>query len=584
MTAPRRALLSMLLALPPLVSVATGATAATPRPALSRGVLVVLVPDVSFEQLMEHPAVRALASHGGAGLLPASGDPRETIEASFPKTGIRPLGGSTIDVPLLVVEQGLGPDPTPIGELDDAVRDAVAAFDTQEVLVAVAGERPSASMRGRKDDLLPIVIGRGSPSDVLLQRGPPRALTSDSTRRIGVVAAVDVPTTIDAFVGGSIARNPPDAPEAGFAIRSVDAPAPFELHGRYLAMRRMTVPVQTAAALYVAVAGVFAVLVLRLGRRAPALLGVLASGFAISVGPLGAALLLAGHLPTLSYATVVPFVVIVTVAVTAIVLLGATRELLHPVLPLGVLLLAVLAVESALGWTAALTALLGGSELDGGRFYGLPNVFIGLLLGACLYVASRLPAVAGFAVLVAAALLAGLPLAGANLGGAVTLLAGAGLWLPLRVRRRLGWRELAFAAAVVIVGTAVVLVAHRVSSLPTHVTAFEERQDAARAWSIFVERLGVGWALIAHNPFALVPVLGLLVTLGVLLRPPASIAPSLGRHPAWRDAMLVLVLASVVAYVANDSGPAACGVGFGMALGGLLYVSVAERTWKMVPA
>jgi hypothetical protein len=34
----------------------------------------------------------------------------------------------------------------------------------------------------------------------------------------------------------------------------------------------------------------------------------------------------------------------------------------------------------------------------------------------------------------------------------------------------------------------------------------------------------------------------------------------------------------------NDSGPAACGVGFGMALGGLLYVSVAERTWKMAPA
>jgi hypothetical protein len=36
-----------------------------------------------------------------------------------------------------------------------------------------------------------------------------------------------------------------------------------------------------------------------------------------------------------------------------------------------------------------------------------------------------------------------------------------------------------------------------------------------------------------------------------------------------------------VAYVANDTGPAAVGLGFGTALGGLLYVSSADRTWKI---
>jgi hypothetical protein len=249
-----------------------------------------------------------------------------------------------------------------------------------------------------------------------------------------------------------------------------------------------------------------------------------------------------------------------------------------------VILLAFLLIEGLLGWTAALTPFLGGSELDGGRFYGLPNVFIGLLLGAALYAASRLRPVAGFAILAAAGLFAGLPSAGANLGGAVTLFAGAGLWLPLRVRHRLGWRELVFTAAVVAAGTALVLVAHRFSSLPTHVTAFEETRGAGGAWSAFVHRLGTGWRLIAHNPFALVPVVGMLATLAVVLRPPRLVAPSLERHPAWRDALLVLLLSSVLAYVVNDTGAAACGVGFGMGLGGLLYVSVAERTWKMVPA
>jgi hypothetical protein len=37
----------------------------------------------------------------------------------------------------------------------------------------------------------------------------------------------------------------------------------------------------------------------------------------------------------------------------------------------------------------------------------------------------------------------------------------------------------------------------------------------------------------------------------------------------------------MVAYVANDSGAAACGLGFALGLGGLFYVSLIEGTWKM---
>ncbi len=555
-------------------------------PTLDRGVLVVLVPNVAFEGLLEHPAVRALASHGGAALVPAADDPRSTITDAFPRTDVVPFGGSTIDARLLVAEQGFGPDAAPMSAFDAELGRTVARMSVGRLLLIVVGVRPSVAMRAANDELLPVVVAEGPPGSLLRGQGPPRALTSDSTRRDGVIAAGDLPATIDRFIGHPIAGNPERAARTGFPVRAVPgASAPFELHQRYFAMRRIWVPVQTGAALYVTIAGLFALVVLRLGRRSPAALGVVATAAAVSVGPLAAALLEAGHLPTLSYATVLPFVVLVPLGVAVLVLLGAAREgILHPVLPLGAALLVVLVVESLLGWTAALTPFLGGSELDGGRFYGLPNVFIGLLLGSSMYAASRLPALAGFGLLFAAGLFAGFPWAGANLGGAVTLFAAAGLWLPLRARGRLGWRALSFAAFVVVVGTAVVLVANRLSSLPTHITTFERTTGAGGAWSTFVHRLGVGVRLIERNPFALAPVLGMLITLAVVVRAPGLVAPSLERHPAWRDALLVLLLASVVAYVANDSGAAACGVGFGMALGGLLYVSVAERTWKMVPA
>jgi hypothetical protein len=536
---------------------------------------VVLVPGVTLDRLLGVPEIEALARAGGAGWISPELDARMVRNLGPP---ITQAGAPAPNGPNATTLRAPSGDRLVLERILGRIRADMASSSDGPSMIVVAATSGSASMIAAKDDLRAVVAASGSGRDLFAATGALRTVTSDSTRRTGVVAAADVEATIDAFLRRSTSGD------AGHPIRFVDHPPPFDLHERYLAMRRITVPVQTAAALSVTVAGLFALIVLALGRRAPSALGVAASGAAMSVGPLAAALLAAGHLPALSYATVVPFVVVVTAAAVGLVLLGATRELLHPVLPLGIALLAFLVVENALGWTAALTPFLGGAELDGGRFYGLPNVFIGLLLGACLYTASRLPAVVGFTILIGGALLAGLPTAGANLGGAVTLFSAAGMWLPLRVRGRLGWRELAFAIAVVIAGTALVLLAHRLSSLPTHVTRFEEAEGAGGAWSVFVDRLGVGWRLIERNPFALVPVVGLVATLAAVLRPPAAIGRSLARHPAWRDALLVLLLASVVAYVVNDSGPAACGVGFGMALGGLLYVSVAERTWKMAPA
>ena len=255
-----------------------------------------------------------------------------------------------------------------------------------------------------------------------------------------------------------------------------------------------------------------------------------------------------------------------------------------PPAAIGLAVLLFFVAEAAAGWTAALTPLLGGSELDGGRFFGLPNVFVGLLIGASLYVAFRLSPGWGFALVVAVALFAGLPFAGANIGAAVSLFAAAGLWLSLRTRGRLGWREAGVTAALVVVGIAVILFAHRfLTSTPTHVTRFEEATGwrLGDAWRTFTHRLSTGWHLIEQNPFALVPVVGLPATLLAVLRPPPPVGQAFHRHPAWRDALLVALLAGIVAYVANDTGPAAVGLAFGLGLGGLVYVSLVEEPAKM---
>jgi hypothetical protein len=525
-----------------------------------RRALVVEVPQASLEELMNVPEVQALARSGGAGLLvPQLGRRNLVYGQSLPDEVRRSM----------ILRIGL-PD---LGRWLDRL---VPTSGGDEQLIIVAGVDPrSPAMRAHKDGLFGIVMASGEP-DLLPAEGPPGSLTSDSTHRKGVVTDLDVaPTVLDFLdIGYDVVGSP---------IEIIPGPPPFELHERYLAQRRMYVPVGTAGGIYLAIAGLGAIVVLALGSRIPRDVRRIFGWGCLSVAALASSLLAAGHLPDLTYATVVPFVALVTVFGTLAFAPLEHRDVLLIPAGIGIAVLAYFAVEAILAWTATLTPFVGGSELDGGRFYGLPNAFIGLLIGASLWIAQRLRTLAGFGLLVAVALFAGLPYLGANLGGAVSLFAAAGLWLAIRERERLGvWKGIGVVVAVTVLGTAVILAAHAISPFETHVSRFEER---ATGLAGVLERIGdrfqVGFDLIAWNPFALIPVIGLPIAIAAVLRPPAALRPSLRRSPAWRDAILVTLLAGAVAYLANDSGPAAAGFAFGLGLGGLLGVSLLSEAGKM---
>jgi hypothetical protein len=303
------------------------------------------------------------------------------------------------------------------------------------------------------------------------------------------------------------------------------------------------------------------------------------------VVPLAVSLLYAGHLETLTYTSVLTAVIGGTgVGIVVAALVAGRWGTVAALGTLGAGTIALFVLEAVLGWTAALTTFLGGSELDGGRFYGLPNVDIGLLLGAGAFVAYLVGGVRpGVAIFVAVAAFSGLPFAGANLGAAVTLGAAAGLWWGLA-----GARPWPSVVAATVAGAAALgaftLVANAVlPGAPTHISNFVEGEGDGVVATV-LHRLRVGVDLIARNPFAIVPVLGVPAMLAVVLRAPAPVRASFARHPGWRATLLTILWGSVVAYVANDTGAAALGLGFGTALGGLLFVSLRDRPWMMEPS
>jgi hypothetical protein len=420
-----------------------------------------------------------------------------------------------------------------------------------------------------------VIAAWGDPDELLRADGEPRALTSDSTRRAGVVATVDPAATVAEWL---------DLPyDAGAPIRATDQPAPLDLYARYLQQRRLAVPVAAVSWTLMGVAALASVLALRFRRRLSDRTLVAAGALAASLPWLALALLLVGHLPSLTPWTVGAFLLVFTAAGVAFSRwVAVARGILFSIATTGAVILLALAVEAAIGWPAAVTPLAGGGQLDGGRFFGMPNAEIGLVLGAALFVAHRLPPVVGAALLAACAVVAGSPWTGANFGAAITLFAAAGLWLGVRTRRP-WWSVGLLTAAITSAGMLVVSVMHRyLTDRPTHVTAFLERTDGVTGVvERAVDRLGIGLQLMADSPFSALPVLGTLVLLVVVSRPPPSIADSFETRDRWRDALLVILLGSVVAYLTNDTGAAALGFGFGLAMSGLLDVSLATAREKM---
>ncbi|MGH2555227.1 MAG: hypothetical protein ACRDHO_05870 [Actinomycetota bacterium] len=456
------------------------------------------------------------------------------------------------------------------------------------LLIIVLTPQPSPSMDRVGDEVTPIFMAEGSPAVLLRPGGEAHALTSDTTRQEGVVANVDVAPTILDFFGIPI---PPEM--EGQPIEFTDEPAPFSLHRRHLEQRRIRLPIQLAEVASVAASGLVAIVVLLMASRRGALsarLGAAMRFLTLCVVAMPIPLILGGVLPRLTYWVVVPFLVL---SVVGLALLAWTARWPGPVGPLiflGVAGLAVVIVDGLFGWRGARIPLLGGTMFDSARFFGLPNAFLGLLLASALFVAAALPAFTGFLVLVGAGLFAGFPSLGADIGGAATVLFAAGLWWVLRTRRRFGVKEAAFVAGVVALGVGAVLLANRyLPGTPTHATRFVETTgnnlgDAVRAYG---DRLTVGFEQLRDAPAAWIPLLGLPVILALVLARPGPVGWGLERAGRrWTHVLVILTLAGVVAFFANDTGLAAAAPVFLYAFSGLAYpafLAATERRGTDVP-
>lgn len=637
-----RAGLLLALSLVGPIAAAPAAFAADAAPSAGQArpgqALLVLVDGASFAELMAVPTFRQLARAGGAALmtthvtgpdrdrstyltigagtlvsedasaeralmvrtLDAAGLESCTIGAGGPVTGadailsltLTPAGTGT---PLCSRAPSLAPEPgtaSPASSLrvlaltgsaahdGQLVRDAVSALPTRPTLVVVASPRPSPAMDRAGDEVTPLVVAAGLPGSLFPANGELHALTSDSTRTDGLVANVDLAPTVLRFFGVAI----PSEMDGSAAVRT-DAPAPFSLYDRELEYRRTRFLVQIGEVAFVSAAGLVAIITLLILRRRGRPLGARTSGplefLALCGAALPVAVLSGGLLPHLTYAWVVPYLVVASVALAALALRPGWPGPAAPLRFVGAVGVAFIGLDLALGGQGLRLSLLGGTMFDGVRFYGMPNAAISPLLASALFVSAGLTGGQGFVVLGASGLLAGFPSLGANIGASITLFAAAGLWLAAASPAgRFRLRQASVVAGVMLGGLVVVLLSSRyLASTPTHATRLVERTGGrvGELIATSIHRLGIGAHQVLASPAALIPLVGLPIVLVLVLVRPGPLRRGLC-DPTWRKVLAVLVIAAAVGYVANDTGVAAAAPAFLYAMVGLWYPTL--RAWR----
>jgi hypothetical protein len=434
------------------------------------------------------------------------------------------------------------------------------------------------------DETTTILMGQGIEGQV--PPGPMRTLTSDSTRQIGLVSNVDVAPTILDFFG-----IPVPSEMEGSPIRLAGSGAPLALHRLHLEQRRIRIPIQMGmlafllAIVLLTVGAVFAERVRGgLSPRAGAALRFLL----LCVVALHLVALAGGLLPRLTYAVVIPFVLVATLGLAALAVSARWPGTFGPFTFLAAIGLGFVIVDATFfGGRAFRVPLIGGTMFDGARFYGLPNAFTALVLAAAVLLAVPLEPFVGFALIFAIGLMVGFPRLGADIGGSITLFAASGLWWVLRTRPRLRVREIGIVVGVVALGLAAVLLVNRYwPGTPTHATRFVERSgdSLGSVFSTIRHRFAATFHLMSAQPEAYIPMAGLLLALWVIVARPEPFRSGLElAGPAWKTALLVIVLASLVAFVANDTGSTAAAPGLIYAGAGLAYPAFLASERRSAP-
>jgi hypothetical protein len=448
-------------------------------------------------------------------------------------------------------------------------------------------------------------------------------LTSPSTRRTGIVVNTDVAPTALSYFGLPVPKEMVGRP---FAREKTQGKALAVLRAdlaRHDALDRVRSQLSRAIAILGAIALLLSALLMLIGESVPGGLRAIPRGLLLLALSAPAAMLLVA-LRALEPTSIIGAVVGLSFVIAF--LSGWLTRWRCAYAPVSLLVVALLVYDVLRGQQMLYWSPLSYSPAAGARFYGIGNEYGGDLLGAALMTAAwMLPprAAAGRGVraspersrreprgtdaglpagrvegltkpapnggralvgllLLALAVLVGLPSYGANLGMSLALGVGAAVFCLYLWREQVVWPEVvgAVIAAAALVGGAMALDYYRHGPETSHIgrwiTAVQQEGWQA-AFSVIARKVSMNLMLLRTSLWtdAAVAALGLLVV--AVAAPPAGMLAALRERRWLTPAIISGVAGAAAAFLLNDSGIVAASIALIYLAGSLGYVSLEDR-------
>jgi hypothetical protein len=411
-------------------------------------------------------------------------------------------------------------------------------------------------------------------------------LLSPTTRRPGIITLYDLAPSIANYLGAPADQNwigrawemTPDSQNL-VHLQSM------ETHIFLTSMMRPPM-VEGYVALHLLVLGIMILLLCFRPKYVKYL-----NPFLLALVTVPMAWLLIGQLPFLQpwLYTIIFLALVATIVATSTFL---ARNNLDAILLLCTATVFILLVDTITGCILQKSALLGYDPMDGARFYGIGNEYMGVLVGAIImgsalfiqrirkYQKSALVIVAGLFILTVAVL--GAPQWGSKFGGVLTTVV-AFIYTFLRFNNlKIRWKHVLLAVlAVVAVGAAVLLRDFmRPPELRSHfgllVTSIQSRGLVAFQ-EIISRKLSMNYRLIKYTIWTRV-YLGSLLALGILFyRPVDILGRVLRRYPVVAAGLEGSLVAALAALVFNDSGIVAASTAIIFPAATLFYLVMKEK-------
>lgn len=432
--------------------------------------------------------------------------------------------------------------------------------DLEKTQVIIISPTPKYQAIRDKQTLTPILVfGAG-----IKQR--PSLLTSDSTKRAGIVVITDFTAHVCEFFG-----IPPAPDFVGKPFRTAAAGNPVEkivrLQERDSFVENQFFLMRILVYWQIAMMILCFVTMFRMAQSSKPWLTILSALIPFTAGmPL--ALLLAAAFPGLT-TNITFYPAYIGICLVTAFAAALAPGVLHKMILFSSLYFVSITADQLAGGPLIRNSILGYYPQLGARFYGIGNEFMGFMISAPIVLTglsldlkpewSRSVKAAGVFLMAMSILIVGSPTLGANFGGLISCAIGCLVMSLLMFNGGISWKTLALVTGGVLILLVIyVLVDSIVLGGATHVGRLGQRMLQGGGFSEFAKivarKLSVNLRLLRVSFWSLLFIINILIAFSTFYFPVERVKKLFRKYPGFHKAYLASVCGALAAFFFNDSG------------------------------